>query len=189
MPFVDKKTQSKRAAIIISVVVLLTMILLGVRLGPVMSKPAPIDGIKKYPNLVSEVVDGEIEYKQIPPAGGQHAAQIQNCGIYDQAIEDANAVASLARGAVWIAYDPQLSPPNIERLRMLARDNPYVLIAPHENLADKVVMTAWGVQISSHTVADSRFVRFVGTYANNEDAPQAGLPCQGGVGTPIEVAP
>lgn len=168
------------------IIIVIAVVIIGVRLGPMFSIDNSIEGVLTISDLSREHREGPISYEHIPPLGGPHHAEPQNCGIYDQPIANENAVASLERGAVWIAYDPQLSPGDVERLRLLARGKSHVLMAPYPDLPHPVVMTAWGAQLQAKSVTDPRFVRFIGMYAQSKNAPEVGLPCSGGVGTPIE---
>jgi hypothetical protein len=47
--------------------------------------------------------EGEVDYEQSPPAGGEHNPVWQNCGYYAEPVRDENAVRSLEHGAVWLS--------------------------------------------------------------------------------------
>ena len=63
-----------------------------------------IEGIETFENTANHV-EGEVDYAQSPPTGGDHNAVWLNCGIYDQPVPNVNAVHALEHGAVWVTYD------------------------------------------------------------------------------------
>ena len=64
-------------------------------------------------------VQTEVDYKDIPPVGGNHHPVWLSCNgdIYDEPVVDENAVHSLEHGAVWITYQPELAAEQIEILK------------------------------------------------------------------------
>lgn len=131
--------------------------------------------------------DETVEYTEtgLPPAGGIHSGQWQTCGIYDQPIEDKNAVHSMEHGAVWIAYQPDLPAEDVETLRDMVRGESYLLLSPYPDLASPVVLTAWGVQLEVEEANDDRIVAFIDEYQAGPQTPEIGATCNNGIGTPI----
>src|ERR687894_419598 len=109
----------------------------------------PPEGVKTYDvGPAGQHTEGEVDYEQSPPAGGEHNPVWQNCGYYAEPVRDENAVHSLEHGAVWITYSPDLSEDEVELLRDIAESQTYVLVSPYEGLPTPVVASAWGKQLS-----------------------------------------
>ncbi|MEZ4568780.1 MAG: DUF3105 domain-containing protein [Thermomicrobiales bacterium] len=112
------------------------------------SIPDEIEGLIAYGDIPSEIVDGPVDYSMDPPAGGQHAAMPLECGLYFHPVENEKAVASLATGAIWVAYDPDaLSESQLEDLKVFGEGNEDVLMTPYPDLPHPVVISAWGFQL------------------------------------------
>lgn len=146
--------------------------------------PDEIDGVARFDNLTNEVVAGPIAYDHTPPVGGPHDQYAQLCGYYRVPVEDRNIVASLATGAVWIAYRPDLSNADFETLREASDGVLDVLLTPYPGLQSPVVLTAWGRQLAIDDPRDERVKLFVYVYKNREWAPERDKPCSIGVGLP-----
>lgn len=147
--------------------------------------PDEIDGVTRFDNLPNGIVAGPITYDHTPPAGGMHDQYAQLCGYYRVPVEDRNIVASLATGAVWIAYRPDLSNKDFETLREASDGVLDVLITPYPGLEAPVVLTAWGRQLAIDDPHDERVKLFVYVYKNREWAPERDKPCSIGVGLPL----
>ena len=150
--------------------------------------PPPLDGLVEIDGLQNTVVDGALTYDRQPPAGGPHAALTQECGLYRVPVQDANAVASLATGAVWLAFNPDLPENKIETLQGFARGKLDVILAPYPGLPLEVgvVLTAWGRQVTltPDQIPDPRIVRFIEDFSNGKQAPDPGADCRSGVAVP-----
>lgn len=131
-------------------------------------------------------VNGQVNYAQTPPVGGDHNAAWLNCGYYPQAVIVEMAVHSMEHGAVWVTYRPSLPSDQVDILRAFARSNRYVLVSPwaDDTLPAPVVASAWGLQVQAGTAEDPVVAAFVETYANGPQTPEPGAPCSGGVGSP-----
>ncbi len=143
-----------------------------------------IDGVETFDGLVFDHVTTEVDYPQTPPAGGEHNAVWQNCGVYDAPVVNEHAVHSLEHGAVWITYDPDLPAEQVATLRALADGESYVLLSPYDGLPSPVVASAWGYQLQVDDADDERLPVFLRKYLLNPDLPEAGALCSNGVGTP-----
>ena len=128
--------------------------------------------------------EGEVNYDQSPPAGGEHNPAWQNAGYYAEPIRNETAVHTLEHGAVWITYQPDLPQGQVDELRDLANSRECVLVSPYPDLGSPVVASAWGKQIELEGADDPALNRFVGTYLQGEQTPEPGAACTGGVGTP-----
>ena len=142
-------------------------------------------GVMSFEDLSRNHVDGAVEYAQIPPVGGDHAAVWQNCGAYGQPIVTEYGVHSLEHGAVWITYRDNLAEPDEAELRQLAVGQPYVLVTPWpDGLPTPVVASAWGRQLRAESVSDPRLREFIRAFQEGPQSPEPGAPCTGGQGTP-----
>jgi hypothetical protein len=145
----------------------------------------PPEGVQSFDvGLAGAHTEGDVDYAQTPPAGGEHNPVWQNCGFYDEPVRDETAVHSLEHGAVWITYSPDIPQDEIERLRDLSEGNSYVLASPYPDQASPVVATAWGKQLTLESAEDSNLERFIDAYSQGPQTPEPGAPCTGGVGRP-----
>ena len=146
---------------------------------------AAIDGVVEFDVPGARHVQGEVDYSQTPPVGGDHAPKWQNCGAYAEPVTKEAAVHSLEHGAVWITYQPDLEPDMVDTLRDLAGRSDYVLLSPWtDGLPAPVVASAWGAQLQLDSPADPRLVDFLTAYVQALSAPEPGAPCSGGVSAP-----
>jgi hypothetical protein len=145
----------------------------------------PPDGVKTYDvGPGGQHTDGDVDYAQTPPVGGEHNPVWQNCGFYNEPVTDENAVHSLEHGAVWITYSPNLPQDQVDKLRDLAHSETYVLVSPHPNLPSPVLASAWGKQLRLESADDPDLERFVRAYRQGPQTPERGAACTGGIGHP-----
>jgi hypothetical protein len=148
------------------------------------SIPDQIEGLIVYTDVPNGVASGPVEYDTVPPAGGQHAATTLECGIYFDPIANEQAVAALATGAVWIAYDPALSETEVDNLKLFAEGELNVFMSPYPDMPSDIVLTAWGVQLYPDSPSDTRIASFIRDYTNGAQAPAPQLECLDGVAVP-----
>ena len=110
----NKNEQSKSrwglialAGILVVAVIGLGYLLFDSLRGP--TPPEPIAGVVDHEHQERDHVEHEIEAGDLPPVGGIHSPEWQNCGIYDEPVAIENAIHSLEHGALWLAYQPDLS--------------------------------------------------------------------------------
>lgn len=152
-----------------------------------------IEGLEVYDITDREHVTGTVDYEHTPPAGGDHATSPEwlNCGIYDTAVPNENAVHSLEHGAVWITYQPDLAEDQVETLRDVVRnldssERNYVILSPFEGSPSPVVASAWNHQVFMDDASDIRLEQFLHQYVRGEQTLEPGAACSQGVGSPIE---
>ncbi|NTW40459.1 MAG: DUF3105 domain-containing protein [Cellulomonadaceae bacterium] len=126
-----------------------------------------------------------VVYAQVPPVGGDHDPVWQRCGFYTAPVRAENAVASLARGAVWVTYEPDLPSDQVELLRRLSGDGWSLVVSPFAGLPTPVVASAWGVQVTLPDARDERLEVFVRRYQDGAQAVRSGDACQGGTDAPL----
>jgi hypothetical protein len=143
----------------------------------------PPEGIEIYPSTTNRTVEGPIHYDRKPPTNGKHAPLWQNCGFYQEPIQDRHAVHSMDHGVVWITYRPHLPQQQLESLRPYGNEN-YVIVSPYPGQHAPVIATSWRVQLELASANDPRLEPFVNQFKISELAPLSGNRCVLGVGKP-----
>ncbi|TFD79180.1 DUF3105 domain-containing protein [Cryobacterium fucosi] len=141
----------------------------------------PISGVKSFDGLSRDHVANEVSFPALPPVGGDHAADLTNCGVYTQPVDTWRAVHSLEHGAVWITYRSDLPQDQIDALTTAAAANPYELLSPYPDLPAPVIASAWGKQLQLDGADDPRLPVFLQAYLQGPQTPEPGAPCSGGV--------
>ena len=137
----------------------------------------PIAGVQSFTGLSRNHIATALAPTTLPPTGGDHAANWTECGIYDSPVEISMSVHSLEHGAAWISYQPTLPKDQIKILEFFVTPNSYRLIAPYDNLASPIVLSAWGKQLSVDNASDSRISVFLKAFTQGPDTPELGAPC------------
>lgn len=153
-----------------------------VRDGPVREDGGlDLDDARTHLDLPNDVVTAPVAYEEVPPVGGPHWRRWLACGRYDVAVRAENAVAALARGAVWITYRPSLGESDLAKLAsLLPADG---ILSPYPDLGVPAVVTVWGVQLNLTGGDDRRLPEFLRVYGDGRSAPENGG-CEGGVTDP-----
>lgn len=141
-----------------------------------------IDGVQRYQNSPGHTLE-PVVYPQTPPAGGPHNPQWLNCGIYRDAVPTTLAVHSMEHGAVWVTYQPDL---NAEAIASLREHMPstYVVMSPYAGLPAPIVLSAWNAQLAVNGPDDPRIPQFFEEYWRNQNVPEPGALCSGGIEGP-----
>ncbi len=124
---------------------------------------------------------------QVPaPSGGEHLGIWLNCGVYDTPQPTGNIVHSLEHGAAWVSYSPDLGAEDVDKIRDLAKLDPFVIVSPNPDLpAGEIDAVAWGYSLPTFSADDPRLAEFVTMFARGPQTPEPGATCSGGVGRPI----
>ncbi|GGR15052.1 DUF3105 domain-containing protein [Deinococcus ruber] len=139
-----------------------------------------IENLNTYHYAGGQMQEGKLQYSENPPVGGVYSRVWQSCGVYAAPVYDEYAVHTLARGAIWIAYDPKLPAAEVTKLKALLKDHPLSLLSPRPSLPSPVVITAWNAQLQATGADDPRLNAFVKQYADVKTAPEYGAACSGG---------
>lgn len=141
-----------------------------------------IEGVQRYQNPTGHTL-GAVAYPQTPPAGGEHHPTWLNCGVYTESVPNVYAVHALEHGAVWVTYDPGI---NQEALAALREHLPssYVILSPFVGLPSPIVLSAWNAQLPVDSPDDPRLPRFFEEYWRNQNVPEPGALCTGGIDGP-----
>ena len=146
---------------------------------------SPPDDVQTFDvGLGGQHTEGDVDYAQTPPVGGEHNPIWQNAGFYEEPVRDENAVHTLEHGAVWITYSPDLPADQVETIRDLVEGQNCVLASPYEGLLSPVVASAWGKQQRLDGADDPDLERFIGAYRQGPQTPEPGAGRTGGVGNP-----
>lgn len=114
----------------------------------------PISGVQTSEGLSRDHVVQKPSFPTLPPVGGDHSAQLTNCGVYTQPVNTWRAVHSLEHGAVWVTYRSDLPQDQIATLAAAAASNPYELVSPYPDLPAPVIASAWGKQLQLDSADD-----------------------------------
>ena len=138
-----------------------------------------LDQVRVYDDLPTTHVDGDVDYEQDPPVGGQHADRWLDCGAYETQVRAENVVHDLEHGTVLVTYRPGASTADVDRLEALLPANG--ILSPWDGLDAPVVVTVWGRQLALTGADDPRLPLFIDTFGAGETAPEPFASCAGGV--------
>jgi hypothetical protein len=155
---------------------------------PVVELPAPVE---LEVGVVQELPDNgngheacSSGYDRSPPTSGDHFDAWQNCDFYTEPVRIAGAVHALEHGAVWIAYQPDLSTDDLAAIEAAVAGETHLLAAPYPGLANPIVLSAWTRQVAVDSWSDPAVAAFLGGFVGrlSTTAPEAGVRCDGGFG-------
>ncbi|TFD07077.1 DUF3105 domain-containing protein [Cryobacterium sp. TMT1-66-1] len=145
-----------------------------------------IDGVETFSNTASHV-ETAVTYEQTPPAGGEHNRAWLNCGVYDQAVPNENAVHSLEHGAIWVTYDPSISDAELATLKA-ELPSTYVVLSPFEGIPAPIVLSGWNAQLQVDSAGDPRIGEFFTEFWKSVNVPENTAPCTGAIDAPGKVS-
>lgn len=126
----------------------------------------------------------QIPFGGLPPMGGAHASQWQNCGVYAEPVLPQYAIHSMEHGAVWITYHPDLPQEQVIALQDQVRGQTKLLLSPYPDQSSPIVLTVWDRQLVLEDVDDGRIPTFISRY-RGRTGPEANATCASGIGTPL----
>jgi len=169
-----------------------TVLVLGVAAGVtavIANQPDPpsLDAVQTfgYSNAEEHTEEAQ-DYPELPPVGGPHNPTWLNCGVYEEAVPNENAVHSMEHGAVWITYAPDLPAAQVAQLRDDVADQSYTVLSPYDGLPSPVVLSAWNTQLQVQDADDPRIDAFLAEYVQGAQTPEPGALCSNGTGTPTD---
>ncbi|MDJ0338548.1 DUF3105 domain-containing protein [Cryobacterium sp. PH31-O1] len=145
-----------------------------------------IDGVETFSNTTGHV-ETAVTYEQTPPAGGEHNAAWLNCGVYEQAVPNENAVHSLEHGAIWVTYDPSISDAELDRLKAELPSS-YIVLSPFEDIPAPIVLSGWNAQLQVDSADDPRIAEFLTEFWKSVNVPEDGASCSGAIDAPGKVS-
>lgn len=180
----DSSDGSRRTYIIVGAVILafvvgfVALVVLDSRQQSAGSPPGEVQTYDVGP--ANQHTEGDVDYDQTPPAGGEHNPVWQNSGFYEAPVRDENAVHTLEHGAVWITYSPDLPQDQKDQIRQLVEGQTCMLASPHPNLEAPVVASAWGKQLPLESADSPDLEQFVRAYRQGPQTQEPGAACTGG---------
>lgn len=170
---------SSRALLAIGGAVLLFGGCAAIASGGSAQREVGIAEVISYPDLSRDHVSPPVTYPQTPPVGGPHVATWVACNgaVYDDPIQNEEAVHALEHGAVWITYDEQVDDAAIEELTRLTSGIDYRFLSPYPGQPAPIVATAWGLQLAVDEADDPRLLEFLADYTNGPQSPEPGASC------------
>lgn len=140
--------------------------------------------------LTRNHVQGQVDYPEVPPTGGDHNAAPQQCAVYTAEIAPEHALHSLEHGAVWVTYSPEVDSDEVEALAAKVSGDPYLLMSPVAEQENPIMVTAWARQLSLDSAADDRLDDFITAYSRTgPQTPERGAACVGNTSTgPVQAA-
>ncbi|MFZ4185637.1 DUF3105 domain-containing protein [Streptomyces sp. R02] len=142
------------------------------------------DGVRAWKGTLGRNhVTKSVDYPVTPPVGGDHNPVWMNCDgdVYDDEINDTNAVHSLEHGAVWVTYNGDAPKADVEALAAKVEKTPYTLMSPVDGQKDPIVLTAWGHQRTVTGAADPAVDAFLEKFVQGAQTPEPGAACTNGL--------
>ena len=180
----DSSDGSRRTYIIVGAVVLafvagfVALVVIDSRQQAGSTPPGEVQTYEVGP--ANQHTDGNVDYDQTPPTGGEHNPIWQNSGFYEAPVRDENAVHTLEHGAVWITYSPSLPEDQKDQIRQLVEGQTCMLASPHPDLQSPVVASAWGKQLPLESADSPDLEQFVQAYRQGPQTQEPGATCTGG---------
>ena len=175
---------SRRAYVIVGAVVavfvagFVALVVLDSRQQAASSPPGEVQTYNVGP--ANQHTEGEVDYAQSPPTGGEHNPVWQNSGFYEEPVRDENVVHTLEHGAVWITYRPDLPQDQKNTIRSLVEGQTCMLASPIEDLQSPIVASAWGKQLTLESADSPDLERFVRAYRQGPQTQEPGALCTSG---------
>ena len=150
---------------------------------PSSSGVGQVGEVATFSGLSRNHTEGEVDYSQTPPVGGDHNPVWLDCNgtVYGDPIHDEKAVHSLEHGAVWLTYEPDISPSDVKALRSKVEGQQYIFMSPYPDQSAPVMATAWGVQLQLNDATDPALNDFIEKFRSGEQTPEPGATCDSGV--------
>ncbi len=181
-----QRKDRRRSLLIFGSLGLVLALIVGAVGFAVANRPS-LSGVTEYEDLGRDHVEEAVDYAQVPAAGGDHNSAWWNCGVYAEPIPTHHAVHSLEHGAVWLTYQSDLAPEQVETLTELA-DQEFMLLSPEPEQTSPVIATAWGAQLELDSADDERIPLFIEDFRQGPQTPEPGAACTGGTTTDLAPA-
>ena len=175
---------SRRTYVIVGAIVALflagfvALVVIDARQQAASSPPGEVQTYDVGP--AGEHTEGDVDYEQSPPVGGEHNPVWQNEGFYSAPVRDENAVHTLEHGAVWITYSPDLPADQKDQIRSLVEGQTCMLASPYSGLDSPIVASAWGKQLALEDAGSPDLERFIRAYRQGPQTPEPGATCAQG---------
>ena len=112
-------------------------------------------------------VEGDIDYGDLPPAGGPHNPCWGDYGIHDDAFAPENWVHNLEHGAVVVLYDcPDGCSDELTQLEGFVDERSWGILAAYEDMDTRFALVAWGYRLMTDELDLEAFAAFYDAHAN-----------------------
>lgn len=142
-------------------------------------KPAPGQYFKAQSRDHIQPGAEHAAYNSNPPTGGWHYDQPAQTGIYDKEFPDEQLVHNLEHSHIWIAYHPDLSADQIEKLADIAKDyGSKIIMALRPANDTSIALVAWEHLLTMDLVNEAVVREFIDAYrglAGPEKIPDFGF--------------
>ena len=147
------------------------------------SAGAEIEGVETFEQR-DRARRGRRRLRADAPGGRAHNAVWLNCGIYDQAVPNENAVHSMEHGAVWVTYDPaEVAGDELETLKG-ELPSTYIVLSPYEGMDSPIALAKWNHQLKVDSADDERIPQFLEEYWRSQNVPEPNAACTGALDAP-----
>ena len=107
-----------------------------------------------------------VKYQTNPPTSGDHLAQAEDWGVYDEEIDDKAGVHSMEHGGIWISYQ-DISETDIDDLKEIGKQNSQsTVVSPRSGNDDRIVIASWGKLMRLESVDKALIQKYIDTYKN-----------------------
>jgi hypothetical protein len=193
-PVVVAKQRNWTAISLVSAAILAFVVIVGYAVYAIhqngltfQQKADKINGVVDYRKtdptmLTRNHVYGVVNYKVIPPVGGDHNPNWQRCAadVYTAPIANENAVHALEHGSVWVTYRPDLPAAQVAQLAAdVKKYSDFMLMSPYPGLSAPISLQAWGFQLKVDNASDGRITKFIQDLRVNA-AVEPGVTCTTG---------
>lgn len=182
----DKSRQRRSSTLLTVGLVIAVLVAIGgvwwaVEAGTEDPTPGALDELQTFTYEGSQHTEEMVEYTESPPVGGEHSGTWLDCTgvVYDEPVQNEQAVHALEHGAVWVTYSPELSQDEVDQLTGRLNGS-YYFVSPFDGQEAPVVITAWNNQLALDGVDDPRFDDFVTEFRQGPQTPEPGAPCSVG---------
>jgi hypothetical protein len=121
-----------------------------------------------------EELPENFEYNSTPATSGQHHPTPAIWNVYDQPVPEIRAVHNLEHGGVVVQYGEDVPPATVQEIvDWYAEDPNGMIVAPREDLGNKIALTAWTRLATCTTFDEDAFSDFRDDYRGPEgEAPE-----------------
>jgi hypothetical protein len=125
-------------------------------------------------------VDGDIEYSDSPPAGGDHNRCWATWGVHTEAVRDENWVHNLEHGGIVFLYNCPAGC-DVERTELegFAEGRTMMLVTPFSEMPKKFAAVAWGWRLVADCLDMEAFAAFYDAHVDNAPESIASNPSSG----------
>lgn len=107
-----------------------------------------------------------VTYRTNPPTSGDHLAEAERWGVYDEEVSDKEAVHGLEHGGIWITYK-DLDEESIKVLKEIGKENAgSTIVSPRAANDVKIAVVSWGRMMTLDSVDKALIQKYIDTYKN-----------------------